>query len=87
MHSASAMTDTTSPPEALLPLTQAIFYSGLSADCLRRYEKDGLLHIRRSANGVRLYSHRDLDQAQQIFASRAARRGLTSLRRNLKPST
>ena len=70
----------------LLPLTQAIFFSGLSADCLRRYEADGLLHPKRSERGVRLYSHRDLEQAQQIFASRAARQGMTSLRRNLKPA-
>ena len=67
----------------LFTLTQAILLSGLSSDCLRRYEKDGLISPKRSINGYRLYSHKDLETARQVYAARASRKGLTGTRLNL----
>lgn len=61
--------------------SDAIFYTGLSADCLRRYEADGLLSPFRTARGTRLYRMSDLDLARRIYASRMARHGATGERR------
>jgi len=77
----------TPDPGTLYSTTDAILISGLSADCLRRYEKDGLIHPIRTARGARLYRLRDLDTAKQVYADRAKRCGMTGTRRFLAPTT
>jgi hypothetical protein len=69
-------------PTGLLSLTQAIFFTGLSGECLRRYERDGLFTCQRTAQGHRLFSAKDLETARQVYAARVARHGYTG-RRNL----
>jgi hypothetical protein len=68
---------------ALMGLTEAIFYTGLSGDCLRRYEKQGLIRVGRTAQGHRLYDSKALETARQVYAARVARHGLTGKRNRI----
>jgi DNA-binding transcriptional MerR regulator len=75
--------DPMNDPESmnLVTLTDAVFLTGISANCLRRYEADLLIRPIRTARGLRLYSPKDLTLARMIYQSRMKRHGRTGPRR------
>jgi hypothetical protein len=80
--------DPMNDPESmnLVTLTDAVFLTGISANCLRRYESDQLIRPMRTARGVRLYSQKDLSLARMIYRSRMDRHGRTGPRRAIAES-
>jgi len=55
-----------------LTIKQAVELTGISADTLRFYEKEGLLVTKRKANGYRYYTERDVAMLKNLVVLRYA---------------
>lgn len=60
-------------------IKQAARHTGLSADTLRYYDKQGLLSPRRGDNGYRMYSQQDLDSIKYLCVMRYAGFGIQEI--------
>jgi MerR HTH family regulatory protein len=68
--------------EPLFGMTHAVVQTGSSAKTIVSYEAAGLLpNIRRTSNGDRLFTPRDIERIKQIRKAREERHGRTGKRR------
>ena len=74
---------TTTEPAAGLTIAEAAARTGLSADTLRYYERDGLLlaPVQRATSGHRRYSERDLRWVELVTRLRATGMPIRDVRR------
>lgn len=56
---------------------------GITIDTLRNWEMNGLLNVKRKANGYRIYSHKDVQRLKIIRSLRCANYSLASILRML----
>jgi MerR family transcriptional regulator/heat shock protein HspR len=54
------------PDYPLYSVTQVADMLGVTAAALRRWEREGLIHPRRSGGGQRRYSRREIEQLQRV---------------------
>ena len=72
------------PAAGLFSIAVASDLSGLHAQTLRTYEREGLLYPERSSGGTRRYSRNDIDRLRAISALTAAGLNLAGVRRVLE---
>ncbi len=70
--------------KVLLRRRQAAEHLGVTADALRNWEMNGLLTVKRRANGYRVYTQEDIRQLRLIRALRCAGYSLESILRMLR---
>ena len=72
------------PAAGLFSISVASDLSGLHAQTLRTYEREGLVDPERSSGGTRRYSRNDIDRLRAISALTAAGLNLAGVRRVLE---
>lgn len=74
----------THPDTALFTISVAAELTGLHAQTLRGYEREGLIEPARSAGGTRRYSTREIDRLREIAALVATGLNIAGVRRVLE---
>ena len=72
-----------SPNQVLLKRKEVSEFLGITMDTLRNWELNGLLCVKRKANGYRVYSNDDIKRLRIIKALRCANYSLSSILRML----
>ena len=72
-----------SPNQVLLKRKEVSEFLGITMDTLRNWELNGLLYVKRKANGYRVYSNDDIKRLRIIKALRCANYSLSSILRML----
>ncbi|MGN0073472.1 MAG: MerR family transcriptional regulator, partial [Coriobacteriales bacterium] len=70
-------------PERLLKRKEAAAELGVTADVLRNWELNGLIAVKRSANGYRMYAQEDMERLRVIRTLRSAGYSLSAILRLL----
>ena len=64
-----------------ITIKEAVELTGLSADTLRYYEKEGFIKPRRQANGYRCYAEKDIAMLKNLVVLRYAHFSLAEIKR------